>query len=125
MVRALKLGALLALAATACRRPTAFERQNADARRATPDLQVQLRTADGRTAFHRFEPIVVEVSISSSRFGQYAIEMAEGMNAAPGEYGWHFDQPQKVLHAPFQLLGIFGFGCCDSVRPLIGTVPAR
>ena len=87
----------------------------------TPGLDVVLRTQDGRTAFHSFEPIVVEVTISSSTLVGYSIETST-MNAASLAYGWRFDHPERVVR-PISRFWLAGFACCASVRKPVGRNP--
>src|SRR6476660_8977024 len=80
--------------------------------RLAPGLRVQLRTRDGRSEFHLYESIPIEVRVSSSQEKAYSIELDLGWNAVAGDVEFLVSPGDAVIK---RRQGN-GFVCCSSRR---------
>jgi hypothetical protein len=83
-------------------------------------LRLLLRTEDGKSTFHLFETIPVELEFSSSRSSTYSIELDERMNFA--------GQANKFEASPADTVFLTAIGshsaiCCDSRRGYLSPRP--
>jgi len=83
-------------------------------------LHVELRPRDGRTAFHRYESIPLEVAVSSSRPHAYSIELDYGWNDVAGAVDFIVSPGESVIKV---IEGLHGYACCHSRRPFLTTTP--
>src|SRR5262245_27332546 len=84
-----------------------------------PGLRVELRTRDGQPSFHLYEPIPLEVRMSSSVLGKYTIDVARGMNAAAGDTDFTVSPGDSLVW----FRALMGIVCCDSRRQFLTSTP--
>jgi hypothetical protein len=108
---------------TACDRQalTPFEKVHAEAVQQNPEsLRVELRTRDGRSTYHLYENIPIDLLFSSSKLMTYSIELSEGMNVAGGTDRFSVEPTDTVFESNFLPYGII---CCGSQRPYLWNEP--
>ena len=120
---------LSATVVAGCGGPTEFERQHAQMVTAQPmGLTARVRTSVDKSAFTIYEPISVEVRLSSAARGTYTMEMSS-MNHVYGQSGWAVSNPEWVVRPP--LVNVAGSGyrsavvCCAMDRRPLDDVPVR
>jgi hypothetical protein len=114
--RAISALLIVIVAALRCSAQTDFEIRNEQARKHNPSgFKFILRTEGGRTTFHLFETIPIELAFSSSRDSTYAIELDEVMNFAGQSDRFQVD-PDDTVVLPHANLGRKGAVCCERNR---------
>lgn len=126
IARRLALVLLLLLnlwAGTGCHRQTLtpFERLNAEAVLTNPEgLRVELRTRDGKSTYHLYENIPIDLVFSSSKLVTFSIELSEAMNAAGGTNRFFVEPADTVFENNILPYGLI---CCGSQRPYLWSEP--
>jgi hypothetical protein len=100
-----------------------FERKHEESLSRNPTaLVLTLTTADNRTAYHRFELIPVRLIFTTSKPGEYKVELAKGMNVAAVNDKFMVSPAQTVFWVS-PVNGNRGIVCCDTRRPYLGSSP--
>src|SRR6266849_2718611 len=87
-----------------------------------PGVNLALRTTDGRSEFHLYETIPIELSFSSSHPLAYSIELDEVMNSA-GQANWFEVFPADTVFLPSPVTATGGVMCCEINRRYLSTRP--
>lgn len=109
--------------ATGCHRRalSPFEKLNAEAVRNNPEgLRVELRTRDGKSTYHLYENIPIDLIFSSSQPATYSIELSENINSAGGTNRFFVEPTDTVFE---NKMGPYGMICCGSDRPYLRYGP--
>ena len=106
-----------------CGAETDFDIRNKEGLGRNPaGLRLLLHTTDGRSTFHLFETIPIEMEFSSSRSSAYSIELDEVMNSA-GQANQFEVSPEDSVLLPFSAFGSRAFVCCDSNKRYLSSQP--
>jgi hypothetical protein len=106
-----------------CGAQSEFEVRHEEAIARNPaGIKLELRTADGRSSFHLFETIPIDLKFSSSRPAIYSIELDEVMNFA-GQANWFDVFPRDTVFVPYSAMGHRGVVCCESDRRYLSPQP--
>jgi len=106
-----------------CSAQSEFEVRHEEAVSRNPaGVKLELRTADGRSSFHLFETIPIELEFSSSRAATYSIELDEAMNFA-GQANWFDVSPRDTVFVPYSAMGHRGVVCCELDRHYLSPRP--
>jgi hypothetical protein len=106
-----------------CNAQTDFEARNKEGLSRNPGgVTLLLRTEDGRSAFHLFETIPIELDFSSTRPLTYSIELDEMMNTA-GQANNYQVSPAGAVFLPYAQMGSRSFSCCASDRHYLDSRP--
>jgi hypothetical protein len=110
--RSIGLLLLLATIGLSCRR-TPFEISNTKGLKDNPPgVKFVLRTQDGRSKFHLYETIPIELAFSSEELAAYSIELDEAMNFAGSASRSLVSSTDSV----FRSLPLGVIVCCDSKK---------
>ncbi|MDR3720056.1 MAG: hypothetical protein P4L00_00525 [Candidatus Acidoferrales bacterium] len=106
-----------------CGAQTEFEIRNKEGLGRNPaGLRLSLRTKDGRSAFHLFETIPIELEFRSSRSSAYSLELDEEMNFA-GQANKFEVSPRDTVFLPYPAMGSHFAVCCSSSRHYLSSRP--
>jgi hypothetical protein len=106
-----------------CNAQTDFEARNKEGLSRNPGgVTLLLRTEDGRSAFHLFETIPIELVFKSTRPMTYSIELDEMMNAAGQANNYHVS-PAGSVFLPYVQTGSPTIVCCASDKHYLDTRP--
>jgi hypothetical protein len=106
-----------------CGAETDFDIRNKEGLGRNPaGLRLLLHTTDGRSTFHLFETIPIEMEFSSSRSSAYSIELDEVMNSA-GQANQFEVSPKDSVLLPFPAFGSRVSVCCDSNKRYLSSQP--
>jgi hypothetical protein len=85
-------------------------------------VDLVLRTADGRSEFHLYENIPIELNFSSKRRLAYSIELDESMNFA-GQANQFEVFPADTVLLPSAVTTFGGIMCCETNRRYLSSRP--
>jgi hypothetical protein len=103
---------------------TEFDTRNSEGLQSNPKgVKLSLRTRDGRSTFHLYETIPIDLEFSSLQPSAYTIELDESMNFA-GSSNTFEVSPAETVFVTFSVLSSPGAVCCDSMKRFLSPKPA-
>ena len=98
------------------RAQTEFDIRNSEGLQHNPKgVRLSLRTGGGRSTFHLYESIPIDLEFSSSQPSAYSIELDESMNFA-GSSNTFEVSPAQTSFVTFAVLSSQSAVCCDSMK---------